>query len=139
MMGAVTMKMTKRTSITSTIGVTFIWEIVTPFRCEEESKAIGPSFELLFETMPFRDVEKLVRKVVHICCQHLDAFSKMIISHERRDGGRQSGCSGNQSLRDAGSHRLNARGMRHAKPTKGIHNSPNCSKQPNKWRGAGGG
>jgi hypothetical protein len=45
-MGAVTMKMTKRTSITSTKGVTFIWEIVTPLRWDEESKAIKSPLEL---------------------------------------------------------------------------------------------
>jgi hypothetical protein len=43
MMGAVTMKITNNTSITSTSGVTLICEIVVPPACGGESKAMRTS------------------------------------------------------------------------------------------------
>src|ERR1043166_5983984 len=86
--GAVTMKITSSTSITSTSGVTSMLEIAPP-PCS--SNAMRAS---LLQKMTLGDIQEFRGKVLHVRLQHADLPSKMVVGHYRRDRGDQPGCGG---------------------------------------------
>src|SRR3989304_5349547 len=125
MIGAVTMKMTSSTSMTSTSGVTLICAIVVPSRWEEASIAITTSGTLLFEEVALSDIQELMGKVIHFHRQHLDMLHKIIIRQQRGNSSCQADRRGDQGLGDARRHGLDARRVGDAQTHEGIHDPPN--------------
>src|SRR5713101_6034202 len=113
-MGAVTMKITSSTSMTSTSGVMLIWAMLSS-SCS--SKAIGQLSKEHqircacrgLEKVASRDMEKLGNKVLHIRSQQPYLAPKVIVCHHCRNGGCQSDCGSNQGFGDPWRHRLKAR------------------------------
>src|SRR5712692_3972456 len=113
-MGAVTMKITSSTSMTSTRGVMLIWAMLSS-SCS--SKAMGQPSKghqmrcacRMREKVASRDIEKLGRKVFHVRSQQPYLASKVIICDHCRNGGCQPDRGGNQGFGDPWRHRLKAR------------------------------
>src|SRR5262249_52934415 len=133
--GAVTMKITSKTSITSTSGVTLICDSTSLLRSPLNAIDARP----LLQEVTFRDVEEFERKIVHLCRQHADLTSERIVRHHRRNGGEQAGCGGDQRLGNAGSDRLDGRGLRCTQTQKRVHDAPHGPEQTDERRRAGRG
>src|SRR5437868_7712616 len=98
--GVITMKMISRTSITSTIGVTFISATNPPSPLPVCIPIVLPHFALLDEV-----VDQLARRVIHLDGERLNLVREDV---ERPDGGNgdQKTESGlNQRLRDSAGDR----------------------------------
>src|SRR3972149_4143710 len=107
MIGAVTMKMTRRTNMTSTSGVTLICAIVVPSRWEEASIAMSTSVDL-FKKVALGDVQKLMGKIIHLHRQHFYLLHEVIIRHQRGNGSSQAHRRRDQCLGDTRRHGLDA-------------------------------
>src|SRR5262249_56087208 len=95
-MGAVTMKMMSRTSMTSTKGVTLIWEIAS-LPEEPVSKAMVTHS---FEEVALGDVQELRREGVHLRGEHAHLAREAVVHHHRRDGGGEPDGGGDQRFGD---------------------------------------
>src|SRR5512136_3094466 len=84
--GAVTMKMTRRTSMTSMKGVTLISEREVPMRpLPEGERDCGLS---AIESVG--DVQEFQGEILHFGDQVLDPVEEMIIGNDGRDGGEKT-------------------------------------------------
>src|SRR5258706_11145917 len=97
------MKMISSTSMTSTSGTTLISasELATRrlrLRPPETSSAVC-TFGTLGE-VPFRDVQKLHRKVVHLRSQDLHAVRQGVIEVDRGNRCHEPGCRSHERIRD---------------------------------------
>src|SRR3972149_3128500 len=101
-MGAVTMKMIRRTSITSTSGVTLISAMTlrSPARREE---LILPPASPLFD-LAFEEVDEFGGEAVDPGVDRPDPGQEIVVRHDRRDGRGQPRRGGDEGLGDAGSH-----------------------------------
>src|SRR6185436_3775105 len=98
MSGAVTMKMIKSTSITSTIGVTLISLIVV--RPGSPRLPMAMAVRPLLEEVPLHDVEEVRGEVAHLGVEHPDPRHEGVVGHHRGDGGEQAGGGGEQRVAD---------------------------------------
>src|SRR5206468_11388398 len=97
------MKMMSSTSMTSTMGTTLISasELATRrlrLRPGDTSSAVC-TFGTLGE-VPFRDVQKLHRKVVHLRGEDLHLLGQRVIEVDRGNGRDESACGGHEGIRD---------------------------------------
>src|SRR3990172_8390620 len=121
-MGAVTMKMIRRTSITSTSGVTLISAMTlrSPARLEELIIAMAsPLVDLALE-----EVDEFGRETVDPDVDRPDAGQEVVIRHDRRDGRGQPRRGGDEGLGDAGSHGGQRGVSRGGDPGEGGHYPP---------------
>src|SRR5579875_2728446 len=141
-MGAVSMKMTSSTSITSTKGVTLISEsevCVVPlglvkaigkqafFRQQEQFHLSGRLCEI-----SLRHIQKLKGTFIQHAPKFFYAVKVMIVSNHGGDGGKEAGRSGDEGFRDTGRNALQRSGAGRAQAIKSINNPPYRSKEANK-------
>src|SRR5581483_3643384 len=108
--GAVTMKITNSTSITSTRGVTLISESDVCVRPRLSVKAIlvcwFAALELRFGVMALDQVQQFQREAVERRRKSFDAVEKLIVKDRRRHRRGNAGGSRNQRFGDARSDSL---------------------------------
>src|SRR6266702_1356106 len=137
-MGAVTMKMIRRTSITSTSGVTLICDIAERSLLLLLPISIRPP--LFAAERAMHDVQKFGREAVHLGTQHSDLVLKMVVPHDRRNGGDQADGGGDQRLGDPGCHDRQGSGTCFADSLECSHNPPDRAEQADeRGSGTGGG
>src|SRR5512136_1291376 len=133
--GAVTMKMMRSTSITSTSGVTLIsvrvWRPEPPV-----PEATGGSSA---EEVPLHDVEEVVGEVGHLAVEDPDARDEEVVEDHRRDGGEEAHRGGDERLGDGAGHGREVRVAHLVDVVEGPHDPPDRPEQPDEGGGAGGG
>src|SRR5438093_1345860 len=104
--GAVTMKMMRRTSITSTSGVTLI--------CEMASLPGDPWSKVMvsLQEMTFGDVQEFGCERIHLGGEHADLAREPVVHDDGGDRGGETHGGGDEGLGNARGHRLDARGGR---------------------------
>src|SRR5512146_1160919 len=133
--GAVTMKMMRRTSITSTRGVTLISAIIRRSPLLLPVKAIA----LYLVDVALQEIEKLDGEAVEPGRDRPDPVQEIVVGHDRRDRRRQPRGRRDQRLRDAGGHRGQRRAPRGGDPREGAHDPPDGPEQADERRRACGG
>src|SRR5512146_20212 len=133
--GAVTMKMMRRTSITSTRGVTLISAII------RRSPLLLPAMPIALHLVDvaLEEVEELDGEAVDPGRDRPDPVQEIVVRHDRRDRRRQSRGRRDQRLRDAGGHRGQRRAPRGGDPREGVHDPPDGPEQSDERRRASGG
>src|SRR5262245_66676269 len=103
--GAVSMKMSSRTSTTSTSGMMLISAIDVPTRSWLPG---APALNAIFgragqpRHRPAQDVEEIEDEAVHFGRPVTDAVDEVVVAHDGRDRGRQTRRRGDERYRDAG-------------------------------------
>src|SRR3990172_2480018 len=136
-MGAVTMKMMRRTSITSTSGVTLISAMTlrSPARPEELIIAMAsPLVDLALE-----EVDEFGGEAVDPGVDRPDAGQEVVVGDDGRNGRGQPRRGGDERLGDAGGHGGQRGVSRGRDPGEGVHDPPNGAEQADERRGAAGG
>src|SRR5438067_3090817 len=129
--GAVTMKMTSSTSITSTYG-TMLISCIGPRR---RSAGISSSHRLAVE-----DVRELLHEALEAIAEALDVVRVAVIGHHRRDGGEQADGGRDQRLRDARRDLRERRLLYVREVAEGMHDSPHRAEEADvRAHRAGGG
>src|SRR5271157_10889 len=108
---AVSMKMIRSTSTTSTNGVTLISDRLPPPPRRLDPYPPPPLTEIamaLLSETALGHVQELHGKVVHARADLPNPVAKNIIENRRGDGGRQARRRGNQRFRNARRHRAQA-------------------------------
>src|SRR5262245_55284425 len=82
--GAVTMKITSSTSITSTYGTTLIWFM----NCLR--RRIGRAFRRSARRLPLQDVRELLHEALEPHCQAFDVVRVAVVGDHRRDRGEEA-------------------------------------------------
>src|SRR5665647_681265 len=136
-MGAVTMKMMRRTSITSTSGVTLISAMTlrSPARPEELIIAMASSF---FD-LALEEVDEFGRKAVDPGMDRPDAGQEVVIGDDGRDGRAQPRRGGDEGLGDAGGHGGQRGVSRGSDSGEGVHDPPHGAEQADERSDAAGG
>src|SRR5438105_4289063 len=104
--GAVIMKMTSSTNMTSTMGVTLISAFSSP------SPPAFIAMARLPQEVTLDDVEIVLLERLHLGAEHADATHEVVVRHHRRDRGDQADRGREQRLRDLRADRLDRRGRR---------------------------
>src|SRR3990172_8382902 len=156
-MGAVTIKMIRSTSTTSTNGVTLISESVwfAPVERRDRSIAVAdvpretrppaPSPETLapilgrLRKVPLDDVQVLEREIVHLGRKPLHPVDEVVIEDDRGDGRRETGGGGDEGLAHPGGDDADVRGLRHSDALERVHDAPHRSEETDERSGAAGG
>src|SRR5260221_526692 len=106
--GAVTMKMMSSTSMTSTSGTTLISASVLATRRPRPSLPAELSrpwiFGMCLCEIPFRDVQKLHREIVHLCRADLHPVRQVVVRDDRRNRGEESGGGRDERIGDTRGH-----------------------------------
>src|SRR5262245_45210466 len=134
MMGAVTMKITSSTSITSTSGVTLIWDIDGPDDRPAPSKAIPHLLRALLQEMTLGDVQELRREVLHVGVENPDLVIEMVVADDGRDRRREPDRGRDERLRDSRRDRLDARRLRLGEPAERVHDPPDRAEEADERR-----
>src|SRR5512134_3223766 len=132
--GAVTMKMMRSTSITSTRGVTLISAII--LRSPLLLPVIAMALHLV--DVAFEEVEELDSEAVDPRRDRPDPVEEVVVGHDRRNRGHQPGRRRDQRLRDAGRHRGERRASDGGDPREGVHDPPDGPEQADERRRASG-
>src|SRR5512139_2173599 len=101
-MGAVTMKMMRSTSITSTSGVTLISAMILRSPARPDPVIATGSHPL---GLALEEVDEIGVEAVHPVQDHPDAVQDIVVRHDGRNGRGEAGRRGDEGLRDAGGHR----------------------------------
>src|ERR1700744_2943273 len=152
--GAVSMKMTRSTSTTSTSGVMLMSasaDLVRPSALVNATAGLLHCFALT-RALPlqrillrpqgdlFHAVQQLTGKVVHARAKFADARGELVVGDDRRDGDDQSRSGGNEGLGDTGCDGAQCRGTRGAQTMESIHDAHDCAEETDERRdGADGG
>src|SRR5512138_618777 len=115
--GAVTMKMMRRTSMTSTSGVTLMSAIMRrppPFPFEN-AIALHPV------CVAFEEVDELDGEAFDPRGDHPDPVQEVVVGHRRRDRRGEAGRGRDQRLGDAGGDRGEARAPHRRDAREGVH------------------
>src|SRR5512143_202253 len=136
-MGAVTMKMMRRTSMTSTSGVTLISAMTlrSPARPEELIIAMmSPLVDLALE-----EVDEFGGEAVDPGVDRPDAGQEVVVGDDGRDGRGQPRRGRNEGFGDAGGHGGQRRVPRRRDAGEGVHDPPHGAEQADERRRAAGG
>src|SRR5512143_865186 len=136
-MGAVTMKMMRRTSITSTSGVTLISAMTlrSPARPEELIIAMAsPLVDLALE-----EVDEFGGEAVDPGVDRPDAGQEVVVGDDGRDGGGQPRRGRDEGFGDARGHGGERGVSRGRDAGEGVHDPPHGAEQADERRGAAGG
>src|SRR2546428_10706998 len=101
--GAVIMKITRSTNITSTSGVTLISASAV---CVRPLRPLLLLNAITFNRLSLDEVEQSERKTVHLSRQNLDAVEVAVVAEDRGHRRRDAGRSRDQRLGDARRHGL---------------------------------
>src|SRR5512134_1741674 len=104
--GAATMKMISRTSMTSTIGVT----LISLLRSSPPPPAFMPMVTTSPQEMALDDVEVVLLERLHLRAQDADSTHEEVVRHHRGNRRDQAHRGGEQRLRDPRPDRLERRG-----------------------------
>src|SRR6266850_2224124 len=124
MSGAVTMKITSSTSITSTYGTMLISCIGPRLR----SAGMGKSAPLP-HGLPLEDVRELLHEALEAVAQAVDVMRVAVIGHDRRDGGEEADRGGDQRLGDAGRDLRERRLLHVRKAAERVHDAPHRAEE----------
>src|SRR5512145_1798741 len=135
MRGAVTMKMMRSTSITSTSGVTLIslsvWRPPPPV---DMATALSPRRP---EEVAPDDVEEVVREVGHLAVEDPDLRREVVVGDDGRDGGEEADGGGDERLAD-GAGDGGEVGVPHpVDVVERVHDPPDRAEEADERRGAG--
>src|SRR5512135_2296121 len=135
-MGAVTMKMIRRTSITSTSGVTLMSAMTlrSPARLEELIIAMASSLV----DLPVEEVDEFGREAVDPAVDRPDPAQEVVVGDDGRNGRAQSRRCGDEGLGDPGGDggQRGVPGCRNA--GEGVHDPPHGAEKSDERRGAAG-
>src|SRR4030042_1939332 len=130
--GAVTMKMTRRTSMTSIKGVTLISERDVPILpLLDRDRDCGLS---AIESVG--DIQEFQGEIFHLGDQVLDPVEEMIVGDDRRDGGEKHYGRSDQGFGDAGRHGHQAGRPDDADLEEGVHDAPDSAEEADERRDA---
>src|SRR5690554_6238355 len=121
-MGAVTMKITSNTSMTSMYGTTLISFLS---RLVLRPRKVPMSVHLALQ-----DIQKLVDEAVEAQRQAVDLVRIAVVGDNRRNGGEQADGGGNERLGDPGRHCRQRRLLHGREPHEGMHDAPDRAQQP---------
>src|SRR2546426_6378823 len=119
--GAVTMKITSSTSMTSTYGTMLMSCIGPRLRCRAGMA--------LLHRLAMEDVGELLHEALEAVAQALDVVRVAVVRHHRRDGGEQADRRGDPRLGDAGRHLRERRLLNVREAAKGVHDAPYRAEQ----------
>src|SRR2546426_3180197 len=119
--GAVTMKITSSTSMTSTYG-TMLMSCIGPRLRRRAGMA-------LLHRLAMEDVGELLHEALEAVAQALDVVRVAVVRHHRRDGGKQADRRGDERLGDAGRHLRERRLLDVREAAKGVHDAPYRAEQ----------
>src|SRR5512138_888334 len=117
--GAVTMKMMRRTSMTSTSGVTLMsarWSKGSPLCLWNAMERLGE--------IPLRQVDELEREVLHSGALLADLSHEVVVEDERRNRSGETGGRVDEGLRDSGCDRRDRRRAGRADRAERLHDPP---------------
>src|SRR6185436_11533954 len=120
--GAVTMKITSSTSITSTYG-TMLMSCIVPRR--RVAAGIAP----LPYRLSMQDVRELLHEALEAIGEAVDVVRVAVVGDHRRDGGKQADRRRHQRLGDAGRHLRERRLLHVRQAAEGVHDSPHRAEQ----------
>src|SRR5262249_34503621 len=102
--GAVSMKISSRTSTTSTSGMMLISARVVPIRRVSADSVLTPIFRRAprLGNGPAQDVQKIHREALHLDRPVLHAIDEVVVADDRRDGGAEARGGRDQRLGDSG-------------------------------------
>src|SRR5512135_3866145 len=121
-MGAVTMKMTSRTSMTSTNGVTLISESEVP-TCLRPRDDDGRDW-VLRAMEPLGDAQEFEGEVLHVGDEVLDPAEEVVVGDDGRHGREEPDGRGDEGLGDARGDDLEAGRAHGADADEGDHDAP---------------
>src|SRR5262249_31648877 len=112
MSGAVSMKIKRRTSVTSTRGMMLISASVPPMRWPPCSVSAESTLMAMGSRHPGRrlgeratdDVQEFEPEAIHLHRPVLHAIHEEVVAHDRRDGSAETSRRGDQCLGDAWRH-----------------------------------
>src|SRR5579859_7681674 len=146
MSGAVTMKMTSSTSMTSTSGVTLMSARLVPADSSSPPSAwranamVFSAHAAWLEEVPIDDVQEVAGEVLHLRGEHLNPVEEHVVEDDRRDRGEESDGGSDQGLGDPRGHRLDGGVAGGAgEGLEAGHDPPHRSEQPDERRGGGHG
>src|SRR5712691_2061159 len=119
--GAVTMKITSSTSMTSTYG-TMLMSCIGP----RLRRRAGMS---LLHRLAMEDVGELLHEALEAIAQALDVVRVAVVRYHRRDGGEQADRRGDERLGDAGRHLRERRLLNVRQAAKRVHDAPYRAEQ----------
>src|SRR5262245_60291116 len=130
--GAVTMKMTSSTSITSTYRTMLIW-----FMRRRARIALGPGGGLVVRRgrqprlrLALEGVGELLHEALEADREAVDVVREAVVRHHRRYRGEQADRGRDQCLGDPRRDRREGR-LRHVgQPAEGVHDAPHRAEQP---------
>src|SRR5438094_359037 len=137
--GAVSMKISRRTRTTSTSGMMLIAARLVPMRRVPPG---GPTLNAIFRGPrelgrgAAQDVEHVEREPLHLRRPVLDAIDEVVVADDGRDGGAEPGRRRHERLRDSGrDHREAGRTLR-ADPVEGVHDAHHGTEEADERAGA---
>src|SRR5207302_573386 len=140
-MGAVNMKISSRTSTTSTSGMMLISARLVPIRrgpCGSSAlNIVGGSARLGGGAA--QQIEKVHREAFHLDGPVLHAIDEVVVADDRRDRGTEAGCRRDQGFGDTRRHHREARRALSSDPVERGHDAPHRAEQADERRRAGGG
>src|SRR5467141_3023180 len=114
--GAVTMKITSSTSMTSTYG-TMLMSCIGPRLRRRAGMA-------LLHRLAMEDVGEFLHEALEAVAQALDVVRVAVVRHHCRDGGEQADRRGDERLGDAGRHMRERSLLNVREAAKGVHAAP---------------
>src|SRR5262245_13105673 len=140
--GAVSMKISSSTSTTSTSGMMLISASEVPIRRSPSedwmlNAIFGRPRELRHRTR--QDVQEIEAEAIHLRRPVAHAVDGVVVAHDRRDGGGETGRGGDERRRDAGRHDRQAGRALRPGAVEGRHDAPHGAEQTDERRGAGRG
>src|SRR5215470_7723861 len=140
-MGAVSMKMRRSTSTTSTRGMMLISASDVPIRrLSPASSTLNAIFGGTSELGRAAErIQEIEGEDVHLGGPVLHAVDEVVVADDGGDGRAQTGRGGDERLRDAGRHHGQARRALLTDAVEGRHDSPHRAEETDERGGAGGG
>src|ERR1700722_3636182 len=134
--GAVTMKMIRSTSTTSTSGVMLISasEVrVCPLLAVKATRGL-PLHRFLFGGDFFQAIEQFAGEVVHAGAKLAKGSGELVVRNDGWDGDQQAGSGGDQSFRNTRRHGTERGCAFRAQAVEGIHNTHHGAEEADKGR-----
>src|SRR5262245_18277806 len=124
--GAVSMKISSRTSTTSTSGMMLISARLVPIRrgpCDSSALNIVAG-SARFRGGTAEEVQEVHRKAFHLDGPVLHAIDEVVVADDGGDRRAEAGCRGDQRLGDAGRHDREARRALGTDAVERCHDAP---------------
>src|SRR5688572_595044 len=121
--GAVTMKITSSTSITSTYGTTLM-------SCIVPRRRVTAGMARLPYGLPVQDVRELLHEALEAVGEPVDVVRVAVVRHDRRDGGEQADRGRDQRLGDSGRDLREGRLLHVRQAAERVHDAPHRAEQP---------